>query len=170
VAGVSTASQALDNTEDPRSPAVEDLPRDVTNGADGKPFAGQVAADLRRTELLRPEDLLPVTAVARRLGVSVATVHAAINAGKLRCHLFGVARRVRQEDLEAYVQARADDGPPADQDWRTVRELMRAAEVSRSQAYRLVERGVVPFQVFAGVRYIRGEDIAAFARSRKRID
>jgi hypothetical protein len=46
---------------------------------------------------------------------------------------------------------------------RTIRDLMRAAEVSRSQAYRLIERGVVPFQVFAGVRYIRGEDIVAFA-------
>ena len=52
---------------------------------------------------------------------------------------------------------------------RTVSES-GSGEVSRSQAYRLIERGVVPFQVFAGVRYIRGEDIAAFARHRQRID
>lgn len=58
----------------------------------------EVAADLRRTkfEFLRPEDLLPVTAAAQLLGVSVGTVHNAINAGKLRCHLFGTARRVRR--------------------------------------------------------------------------
>jgi hypothetical protein len=42
--------------------------------------------------------------------------------------------------------------------------------VSRSAAYRLIDHGVVPFQVFAGIRYIRGEDIAAFTRSRKKID
>jgi excisionase family DNA binding protein len=170
VAGVSTASQALDNTEDPRSPAVEDLSRNVTNGADGQAFAEQVAADLRRKELLRPEDLLPVTAVAEFLGISVSTVHAAINAGKLPSHRFGAARRLRPEDVAAYAQARVESGPPADEGWCTVRELMRAAEVSRAQAYRLLERGVVPFKVFAGVRYIRGEDIAAFARNCKRIE
>jgi hypothetical protein len=47
---------------------------------------------------------------------------------------------------------------------------MRAAEVSRSAPYRLIDRGVVPFQVFAGVRSIQGKDIAAFTRSRKKID
>jgi len=119
---------------------------------------------LRRTkvEFLRPEDLLPVTAAAQLLGVCVATVHNAINAGKLPCHLFGTARRVRPEDLEAYAEARSAERPPAGEDWRTIRDLMRGAEVSRSQAYRLLERGVVPFQVFGGVRYIRAEDISAF--------
>jgi len=119
---------------------------------------------LRRTqfEFLRPEDLLPVTAAAQFLGVCVATVHNAINAGKLPCHLFGTARRVRPEDLDAYARARAAESPPAGEDWRTIRDLMQAAKVSRSQAYRLLERGVVPFQVFRGVRYIRAEDIATF--------
>ena len=122
---------------------------------------------MRRTkfEFLRPEDLLPVTAAAQLLGVCVATVHNAINAGKLRCHLFGTARRVRPEDLDAYARARAAERPPAGEDWRTVRELMLAADVSRAQAYRLLKRGVVPFQVFAGIRYIRGEDIAAVTRA-----
>jgi excisionase family DNA binding protein len=126
---------------------------------------------LRRTEreFLRPEDLLPVTVAAQFLGVSAATVHKAINAGKLRCHLFGTARRVRPEDLEAYTLARASDRPPAGEDWRTVRDLMRAAKVCRSEAYRLTDRGVVPVHVFGGVRYIRGKDISAFT-SRKRID
>ncbi len=111
-----------------------------------------------------------MTAAAEFLGVSVATVHNAINAGKLRCHLSGTARRVRPEDLDAYAQARAAERPPAGEDWRTVRDLMRAAEVSRSEAYRLIKRGVVAFQVFAGVRYIRAKDIAAFTRSCKKID
>jgi excisionase family DNA binding protein len=63
---------------------------------------------LRRTEreFLRPEDLLPVALAAQFLGVSASTVHNAINAGKLRCRLFGTVRRVRQEDLEAYALAR----------------------------------------------------------------
>ena len=46
-------------------------------------------------------------AVAERLGLSVATVHNDINAGKLPCVLFGSVRRVRPEDLEVYVQARS---------------------------------------------------------------
>ena len=167
LAGLSTASQAIDNTEVPESPIIEGLPLNPPNGADGKPFAEQVAADLRRTEFLRPEDLLPVTAVAQRLGVSVATVHAAINAGKLRCHLFGAARRVLPEDLEAFVQSQTGRRPPVDEDWHTVGDLMRAAAVSRSQAYRLLQRGVVSFEVFAGVRYIRGKDIAALIRGKE---
>jgi excisionase family DNA binding protein len=170
LSGLGTSSQALDTTGVVESHSVEDLPRDAPNGAGGEPFQGQVAADLRRTkfELLRPEDLLPVTAAAQLLGVSVATVHNAINAGKLRYHLFGTARRVRPEDLDAYGKARVAERPPAGEDWRTVRDLMRAAEVSRSQAYRLLDSGVVPFQVFAGVRYVRGKDIAAVARSRRK--
>jgi excisionase family DNA binding protein len=118
-------------------------------------------------EFLRPEDLLAVSAAAQLLGVSTATIHNAINGGKLRCHLFGAARRVRPEDLEEYARARMDARPPPVEDWRTVRDLMRAAEVSRSEAYRLRKQGVVSFTVFAGLRYIRGEDVAAFARNRK---
>jgi hypothetical protein len=75
--------------------------------------------------------------------------------------LFGSVRRVRPEDLEA-------SRPPADGDWSTVADLMRATGLSRSHAYRLLERGIVPFQVFAGVRYIRHQDIAAFAQSLER--
>lgn len=128
---------------------MEDLPRNAPDGGGGNPFPGTVAADLRRTELLRPELLLPATAVARRLGLSPSTVHNAINAGKLRCHLFGTARRVRPEDVEAYAQARAAECPPAGEDWRTVKDLMRAAQLSRPQAYRLLASGVLPFRVFA---------------------
>jgi len=120
---------------------------------------------LRRTEFLRPEHLLPVSAVAERLGVSVATVHAAINAGKLRWVLFGSVRRVRPEDLEAYVQSRSAARPPADEDLRTVADLMRATGFSRSKAYRLLARGILPFQVFAGTRYIRSRDIGDFLRT-----
>jgi len=71
---------------------------------------------------------------------------------------------VRPEDLEAYAEARSAERPPADEDWRTVRDLMHAAEVSRSEAYRLIDRGVVPVRVFGSIRYIRGEDLAAFTR------
>ena len=121
--------------------------------------------DLRRTDFLRPEFLLSTTEVARRLGVCVATVHKAINTGKLRSQLFGAVRLVTPEDLDAYIQTRADDRPKAQDGWRTVRDLMRAGGLSRSQAYRLLARGGVPFKVFAGVRYIRAEDIAAFGRN-----
>ena len=62
---------------------------------------------MRRTEYFRPEALLSVRAVAERLGLSVATVHNDINAGKLPCVLFGSVRCVRPEDLEVYVQARS---------------------------------------------------------------
>ncbi len=41
-------------------------------------------------------------------------------------------------------------------------DLMRAARVSRSHAYRLLASGMVPFRVFAGVRHIRREDIPTF--------
>jgi excisionase family DNA binding protein len=142
--------------------AVEGLPPDPPNGTDGTASAEQVAADLRRTEFLRPETLLPVAAVAERLGLSAATVREAINAGKLRSVLFGSVRRVRPEDLEAYEQSLNASRPPADEDWCTVADLLRAARVSRSHAYRLLASGMVPFRVFAGVRRIRREDIAAF--------
>ncbi len=134
---------------------------------DGNASADRVAADLRRTEFLRPERLLPVSAVAERLGVSAATVHEAINAGKLRCVLFGSVRRVRPEDLEAYTRSRSSSRPPPDEDWCTVVDLMRATGFSRSQVYRLLERRIVPFQIFAGTRHIRREDLAAFLRTRK---
>ncbi len=39
---------------------------------------------------------------------------------------------------------------------------MRATGFSRSQTYRLLERGVVPFHVFSGTRYVRRTDLAAF--------
>jgi excisionase family DNA binding protein len=55
-----------------------------------------------------------VAAVAKRLGLSVSTVHEAINAGKLRAVLFGSVRRVRPEDLEAYEQSLDASRPPAD--------------------------------------------------------
>jgi excisionase family DNA binding protein len=61
---------------------------------------------LRRTDYLRPEGLLPVRAVAELLGLSVATVHNDINAGRLGWVLFGSVRRVRPEDLKAYVNKR----------------------------------------------------------------
>jgi excisionase family DNA binding protein len=47
-----------------------------------------------------------VSAVAEVVGVSVATVYNDINAGRLRWVLFGSVRRVRPEDLEAYVNKR----------------------------------------------------------------
>jgi len=156
------ASQALDDTGIDPGEVVEGLPTDPPYGTNGNGSAYQVAADLRRTEFLRPEGLLPVAAVAKRLGLSAATVHGAINAGKLRSVLFGSVRRVRPEDLEAYEQARSASRPPADEDWCTVADLMHVARVSRSQAYRLLASGIVPFRVFAGVWRIRRDDIAAF--------
>ncbi len=90
----------------------------------------------KSSQLLRPEGLLPVSAVAERLGVSVSTVHEAINAGRLHSILFGSVRRVRPEDLEAYVRARSASRPPAEEAWCTVLDLMRATRLSRSQAYR----------------------------------
>ena len=145
--------------------SVEGLPQDPPNGRDGNASADQVAADLRRTDFLRPEHLLPVSAVAERLGVSVATVHAAINASELRWVLFGSVRRVRPEDLEAHVRSRTASRPPADEEWCTVADLVRATGFSRSKAYRLLERGVLPFQVFAGTRYIRSKDVGDFLRT-----
>lgn len=97
----------------------------------------------------------------------MSTVHEAINAGKLRCILFGSVRRVRPDDLEAYLQTRTASRPPADEDWCTVVDLMRATGFSRSQAYRLLEREIVPFRVFAGTRYIRSEDLGAFIRTNR---
>jgi excisionase family DNA binding protein len=146
---------------------VEDLPPDATNGTDGTAFPEPVAADLRRTEFLRPEQLLPVSAVAERLGVSVATVHQAINAGELRWILFRSVRRVRPEDLEAYVLSRDASRPPAGEDWCTVADLLRTTGFSRSKAYRVLARSALPFQVFAGTRYFRSEDVAAFLTADK---
>ena len=57
---------------------------------------------------------------------SLATVHKDVNAGKLRCILFGSARRVRLEDHEEYVQARSASGLPTGEDWCTVAAAMRA--------------------------------------------
>jgi excisionase family DNA binding protein len=79
------------------------------------PSCGGIAAD----GVPAPEHLLPVSAVAGRIGVGVATVHQAINAGELRWVLFGSVRRVRPEDLEEYVQSRSASRPPADEDWCT---------------------------------------------------
>jgi hypothetical protein len=87
--------------------------------------------------------------------LSAATVHAAINAGKLRSVLFGSVRRVRPEDLEAYTQSLISSRPPTDEDWCTVADLIRAVGCSRAHAYRLIERRAVPFAVFGGTRYIR---------------
>ncbi len=156
--GVGRPSQALDDG----TYAVETLPLNLTDGADETASADQVAADLRRTELLRPECLLPVAAVAERLGLSPSTVHEAINAGKLRAVLFGSVRRIRPEDLDAYVRLRSASRPPADEDWCTVADLIRIAGCSRAHAYRLLDRGIVPFQVFGGIRYVRSEHVAAF--------
>ena len=147
--------------------SVEGLPQDPPNGRYGNASADQVAADLRRTEFLRPEGLLPVTVVAKRLGLSAATIHKAINAGRLRSILFGSVRRVRPEDLDAYIQSRNALRPPADEDWCTVVDLMRATGFRRSKAYRLLARDIVPFQVFAGIKCIRRKDLGALMRADK---
>ncbi len=165
VAGGGNPSQPIDATGVHPGEAAEGLPSDPRNGADGSASAERVAADLRRTEFLRPEGLLPVAAVAKRLGLSAATVHEAINAGKLRSVLFGSVRRIRPEDLEAYEQSLSASHPPADEDWCTVADLVRAAGCSRAHAYRLLERGAVPFQMFGGTRYIRRRDVVAFRPS-----
>jgi excisionase family DNA binding protein len=122
---------------------------------------------LRRTEFLRPENLLPVSAVAERLGVSESTVHAAINAGKLRWVLFGSVRRVRPEDLEAYLQSQIAARPPANEDWWTVADLMRNTGFSRSKASRLLQHGILPFRVLAGTRYIRSKDVGVLLQGNK---
>jgi hypothetical protein len=44
---------------------------------------------------------------------------------------------------------------------------MRATGISRSRAYRLLARGILLFNVFAGTRYIRSKDIGDFIRSAK---
>jgi hypothetical protein len=106
LSGSGKPSQALDDTGIDPGHAVESLPPDPPNGADGSASADQVAADLRRTEYLRPEGLLSVRAVAERLELSAATVYNDINAGRLRWVLFGSVRRVRPEDLGLYAQTR----------------------------------------------------------------
>jgi len=165
VAGGGKPSQALDATAIDSGVPVERLPLDPPNGTDGIASAERVAADLRRTEFefLRPEGLLPVAAVAKRLGVSAATVHEAINAGKLRSVLFGSVRRVRPADLEAYESSRSGSRPPSDEDWCTVAELVRVAGCSRAHAYRVLQRGIVPFRLFGRTRYVRRRDIIAFS-------
>lgn len=49
----------------------------------------------------------------------------------------------------------------------TVADLVRVTGFSRSKAYRLLERGALPFQVFAGIRYVRSKDIGDFLRRDK---
>jgi excisionase family DNA binding protein len=110
---------------------------------------------------------LPVSTVAKQLGVSVQTVHAAINAGELRWVLFGSVRRVRPEDLEAYILSRKASRPPAGEVWFTVAGLTRTTGFSRSKAYRVLARSALPFQVFAGTRYYQSEDVATFLRAGK---
>jgi predicted DNA-binding transcriptional regulator AlpA len=44
---------------------------------------------------------------------------------------------------------------------------MRATGFSRSKAYRLLERGILPFRVFAGARHVRSKDVGDFLRSEK---
>jgi len=159
VRGDGKPSQALDDTEVDADADVERLPANPPNGTGRSASAEQVAADLRRRELLRPEDLLPVGEVANRLGLSASTIHEAINAGKLRSVLFGSVRRVRPEDLEAYMRSRSAARPPTDEDWSTVAELRRALGCSRSHTYRLLARRDVPFAIFGGTRYIRRRDV-----------
>ncbi len=155
-------SQAFDATVVASGEGVERLPTDPPNGTDGRGSAERVAADLRRTEFLRPEGLLPVAAVAKQLGLSAATIHEAINAGRLSSVLFGSVRRVRPEDVERYKQSLNGSRPPGDEDWCTVADLIRAAGCSRAHAYRLLERGAIPFRVFGRTRYVRRSDVTAF--------
>ncbi len=113
-APLSTPSQGCDIAEDGPPSAVEEAPPDTPSGACGEELPLHFAADLRRKEreFVRPEDLLTVAEVAERLGVTTSTVHNLINAGKLKCHRFGNARRVRPEDLKEHCEARAADRPP----------------------------------------------------------
>ncbi len=164
VGGDGKPSQPFDATGIDSGEVVESLPPAPPNGRDGIASAEQLAAVLRRTEFLRPEGLLPVAAVAKRLGLSASTVHVAINAGKLRSVLFGSERRGRPEDLEAYIRSRSTSRRPADGDWCTVADVARAAGCSRAHAYRLLERLAVPFAVFAGTRYIGKRDLECVLR------
>jgi excisionase family DNA binding protein len=163
-------SQAVDITGDGPPASVDEKPSDTPGGADGRVFPETLAADLRRPEceFLRPEDLLTVAEVAERLGVTTSTVHNLINAGKLKFHRFGNARRVRPAALEALCEAMAAGRPPAGEDWRTVKEIVRSADISRSLVYRLIRRGVLPAMMFGSAHYVRGEDLARFMRSRGR--
>lgn len=111
VAASGTPSQALDDTGDGAPGPVEGLLTDPPKGTGGTASGDRVAADLRRTEYLRPEGLLSVRAVAGRLGLSAATVHNDINAGKLRWVLFGSVRRVRPEDLQEYARVWGRSSP-----------------------------------------------------------
>jgi predicted DNA-binding transcriptional regulator AlpA len=69
--------------------------------------------------------------------------------------------------MEAYVQSRSASRPPADEDWCTVADLMSATGFSRSKAYRMLERGILPFKVFAGTRFIRSEDVGVLLQGNK---
>jgi len=83
---------------------------------------------LRRPKLLRPEALLSTREVARGLGVCVATVHKIINEGKLRSDLFGAARRVRAEDVDAYKRQREPTNrPPARTGWQSAKWCAKPA-------------------------------------------
>jgi hypothetical protein len=59
VRGSGKSWQPLDDTGVEATFSVEGLPQDPPNGRDGNASADQVAADLRRTDFLRPELLLP---------------------------------------------------------------------------------------------------------------
>ena len=47
-------------------------------------------------------------------------------------------------------------------DGRMVADLIRVSGCSRAHAYRLLERGAVPFAAFGGTRYIRRRDLEHF--------
>jgi hypothetical protein len=79
---------------------------------------------------------------SRSSSVSAATVHEAVNAGKLRSVLFGSVRRVRPEDLEAYEQSLQASRPPPDENWCTVAE--------RRQSLLLLGRECLPCRRSAG--------------------
>jgi len=66
----------------------------------------------------------------------------------------------------AYEQSLSASRPPPDEDWFTVAELIRAAGCSRTHAYGLLARGIVPFRVFSGIRYVHSKDLATL-RSRR---
>jgi hypothetical protein len=93
----------------------------------------------------------------------------AINAGELRWVLFGSVRRVRPEDLEAFAQARSASRTSTDEDWCTVADLVRATGFSRSKAYILLARVILPFQVFAGTRHVHSAAVVETLRTNKNI-
>lgn len=68
--------------------------------------------------------------------------------------------------METYEHSLSASRPTADEDWCTVADVMRTTGFSRSQTYRLIARGVLPFEVFAGKKYVRREDLTAFLLAR----